>query len=116
MIKEIILYETSTGKVPVKEFLDSLDINTFQKVIWTFELLKSQKRVSTEYLKKLKNSDDIWEVRIKKGSNAYRIFCFFDNNELVVLTNGLIKKTQKTPKKDIERAEKYKRDYFERKK
>lgn len=68
-------------------------MSSFQKVIWTFELLKSQNRVSTEYFKKIKNTD-----------------------ELVVLTNGLIKKTQKTPKKDIERAERYKRDYFERKK
>lgn len=116
MIKEIILYETSTGKVPVKEFLDSLEMSVFQKVIWTFELLKSQHRVSTDYLKKLKSSYDIWEVRVKKGSSAFRIFCFFDNDELVVLTNGLIKKTQKTPKKDIERAERYKKDYFERKK
>ncbi len=64
----------------------------------------------------MKNSDDIWEVRIKKGSNAFRIFCFFDNNELVVLTNGLIKKTLKTPKKDLEKAERYKNDYFARKK
>lgn len=116
MIQEIILYETVNGKVPVKEFLDKLDLSVFQKVIWTFELLKSQTRVSTEYLKKMKNTDEIWEVRIKKGSNAFRIFCFFDNEELVVLTNGLIKKTQKTPKKDIQRAERYKRDYFERKK
>ncbi len=116
MIKEIILYETSNGKVPVKEFLDNLELSVFQKVIWTFELLKSQNRIPTDYLKKLKNTDDIWEVRIKKGSNAFRIFCFFDNNELVVLTNGLIKKTQKTPKQDIEKAERYKKDYFERKK
>ncbi len=116
MIKDIILYETSNGKVPAKEFLDNLDHNTFKKVIWTFELIKNQTRVSTEYFKKMKNTDDIWEVRIKKGNNAYRIFCFFDNGELVVLTNGLIKKTQKTPKQDIERAEKYKKDYFERKK
>ena len=113
MIKEIILYGTVNGKVPVKEFLDKLDLSVFQKVIWTFELLKSQTRVTTEYLKKMKNTDDLWEVRIKKGSNSFRIFCFFENEELVVLTNGLIKKTQKTPKKDIDR---YKRDYFERKK
>lgn len=116
MIKEIILYETVNGKIPVKEFLDSLSMSVFQKVIWTFELLKSQPRISTDYLKKMKSTDDIWEVRIKKGSNAYRIFCFFDNDELVVLTNGIIKKTQKTPKQDIKRAERYKKDYFERKK
>ena len=77
MIKEIILYETVSGKVPVKEFLDKLDLSIFQKVIWTFELLKSQTRVSTEYLKKMKNTVEIWEVRIKKGFNAFRFFLNF---------------------------------------
>ena len=57
---------------------------------------------------------DIWECRIQFGSNAYRIFCFFDGHSGGGLTHGLVKKTQKTPSGKIERAETYKRDYLKR--
>ncbi len=67
-------------------------------------------------LKKLKNSDGIWEIKIKVGSNIYRIFSFWDKNNLIILTHGIIKKTQKTPLKQINLAQIYKNDYFRRKK
>jgi len=60
------------------------------------------------------STEEIWECRIQRGSNAYRIFCFFDGNAVVVLTHGLIKKTRKTPVREIERAEAYRRDYLQR--
>ena len=56
----------------------------------------------------------IWECRIKYGSNIYRIFCFMFKNSNVVLTHGFIKKAQKTPKNEIEKAEKYKNDFIKR--
>ncbi|MHB1664463.1 MAG: type II toxin-antitoxin system RelE/ParE family toxin [bacterium] len=56
----------------------------------------------------------MWECRIKFGSNIYRIFCFMLDNSSVVLTHGFIKKTQKTPPSEIERAEKYKSDFIKR--
>jgi len=62
---------------------------------------------------KLAETEDIWECRIQFGSNAYRIFCFFLNNS-VVLTHGFVKKSQKTPAREIERAEAYRRDFFKR--
>ena len=58
-------------------------------------------------------TDDIWECRIKQGSNIYRIFAFWKGNE-IILTHGFIKKTQKTPRNEIEKAENYKKDYFNR--
>jgi phage-related protein len=61
-------------------------------------------------------SDGIFEIRIEVGSNIFRIFCCFDKGNLVILFNAFQKKTQKTPKKEIELAEKLKKEYFEQKK
>jgi phage-related protein len=98
----------------VEVFLDSLPGKTAQKVVWTLSLFEDLDVLPSTYLKKLVGSEDIWECRIQHGSNAYRIFCFFDGSSVVVLTNGLVKKTQKTPKREIERAEAYRRDYLQR--
>jgi len=78
------------------------------------QLVAELERIPAIYFKKLKDSDDIWECRIQLGSNIYRLFCFFANGSIVVLTHGLIKKTQKTPQKEIARAKKYKDDYLRR--
>ncbi len=59
----------------------------------------------TIYLKKLHGSDDIWECRIQFGSNIYRLFCFFDMGRVIVLAHGIVKKSQKTPKKEIKIAD-----------
>ena len=87
---------------------------TAQKVTWVLSLIEDLDVVPTTYFKKLIGSEEIWECRIQLGSNAYRIFCFFDGNSVVVLTHGLVKKTQKTPKGEIEKAESYRRDYLQR--
>jgi phage-related protein len=70
--------------------------------------------VPSTYFKKLVSAEEIWECRIQPGSNAYRIFCFFDGHSVIVLSHGFIKKTQKTPQREIERAEAYRRDYLKR--
>ena len=110
----IIFYRTANGKCPVQEFLDSLSGKVAQKVAWVLGLVEDLEVVPSTYFKKLVSTDEIWECRIQLGSNAYRIFCFFDDNSVVVLTNGLIKKTQKTPQLEIERTEAYRRDYRQR--
>ncbi len=61
-------------------------------------------------------TDGLYEIRVEHGSNIYRIFCCFDNGNLVVLFNGFQKKTQKTPLKEIEKALRLKGEYFEFKK
>ena len=98
----------------MQEFLDSLPGKAAQKVTWVLNLIEELDIVPAIYLKKLVSTEEIWECRIQLGSNAYRIFCFFDGNSVVVLTHGILKKTQKTPQRDIERAEAYRREYLQR--
>lgn len=114
MKREIVFYETVDGSSPVEEYLDTLTDKVVKKVIFTFELIEELEIVPSKYLKKLTNTDDIWEIRVKVGSDIYRIFCFMYKGSLVVLTNGYQKKTDKVDKKEIVRAEKYKKDYIER--
>ncbi len=114
MKREIILYTTKDGKCPVKDFLDSLSKKVFQKISWVLQLITEIERIPSTYFKKLKDTDNIWECRIKYGSDIYRLFCFFSNGSIVVLTHGFIKKSQKIPMSEIERAEKYKHDYERR--
>ena len=81
------------------------------KIIWTFDLIEELSRVPETYLKHLENTDGLYEIRVKLGSDIFRIFCFFDDGKLVVLANGFQKKTQKTPKQEIEKALKIKEEY-----
>jgi phage-related protein len=115
MIRKIIFYRTKEGNCPVENFLDSLPGKVAQKITWTLEILENQGMLPSTYFKKLKNTE-IWECRIQFGSNIYRIFCFFELNSIIVLTHGFIKKSQKTPQKEIERAIQYKNDYISRRK
>jgi phage-related protein len=68
-------------------------------------------RVSEQYLKHLEGTDGLYEIRVQLGSDIFRIFCFFDAGKLIIITNGFQKKTQKTPKQEIEKALKIKHDY-----
>ncbi|WP_241558595.1 type II toxin-antitoxin system RelE/ParE family toxin [Paracnuella aquatica] len=80
------------------------------------ELIEEIEKVPETYLKHLENSDGLFEIRVQQGSDIFRIFCFFDGGQLVVLSNGFQKKTQKTPSQEIERAEKIKQQYENEKK
>jgi len=115
MKRTVIFYKTKDGNCPVEDFLDSLPGKVVQKITWVLELLESQGMLPTTYFKKLVNTE-IWECRIQQGSNIYRIFCFFDKGSVIILTHGLIKKTQKTPSEEIKRAEDYRNDYMKRRK
>ena len=64
-----------------------------------------------DYLKHLEGTNGLYEIRVQQGSDTFRIFCFFDEGKLVVLANGFQKKTQKTPKIEIEKALKIKQEY-----
>jgi phage-related protein len=112
--KTVIFYRNVDGKCPVQEFLDSLTGKAAQKITWVLSLIEDLDIVPSTYFKKLVSTEEIWECRIQFGSNAYRIFCFFNGHSVVVLTHGIIKKTQKTPQREIERAEAYRRDYLQR--
>ena len=81
------------------------------KIVWTFDLVEDLQRVPETYLTHIENTDGLYEIRVQLGSDICRIFCFFDQGQLVVLANGFQKKTQKTPKKEIEMALKIKAEY-----
>lgn len=113
-MKTIEFYKAATGKCPVEEFLDKLSDTQVAKITRVLKLVKELDRVPTKYFKKLKNTDDIWEVRASSGNNIFRILGFIHNDSLVVLTNSFQKKTQKTPASEIDLAEKRKKNYLKR--
>lgn len=113
MNRTVIFYRTVDGKCPVQEFIDSLPGKVAQKIVWVLRLLEDLEIVPSSYFKKLVGTEEIWECRIQFGSNAYRIFCFFMDNS-VVLTHGFVKKSQRTPMNEIERAEAYRKDFLRR--
>ncbi len=86
------------------------------KIIWTFELIEELRKVPEIYLKHIENTEGLFEIRIQQGGDIFRIFCFFDKGQLVVLANGFQKKSQKTPKQEIDKALKIKKEYESEKK
>jgi phage-related protein len=81
------------------------------KIIWTFELIEDLPRIPELYLKHVENTDGLYEIRIQQGSDIFRIFCFFDQGQLIVIINGFQKKSPKTPKQKIELSLKIKGEY-----
>ena len=94
-----------------QDFFSQQNEKVKAKIVWTFDLLEDLQRVPETYLKHIENTDGLYEIRVQFGSNIFRIFCFFDEGQLVVLANGFQKKTQKTPIKEIEMALKIKAEY-----
>jgi len=99
-----------------QEFFEKQRDKVKDKIIWTLNLIEDLQRVPESYLKHIENTDGLFEIRVQQGSDIFRIFCFFDQGQLVVLTNGFQKKTQKTPKQEIDKALKIKQDYENEKK
>ena len=104
--RTIIFYKDYFEKFFVKQRQKVKD-----KIIWTFDLIENLQRVPELYLKHIENTEGLYEIRVQMGSDIYRIFCFFDQGQLVVIANGFQKKTQKTPKQEIELALKIKGEY-----
>lgn len=94
------------------EFYNSLDKKLKDKIDWVFELIKTVDFIPKKFFEHLENTDGLFEIRVEFESNIYRIFCFFDKGNLVILLNAFQKKTQKTPKWGIELAKKLKKQYF----
>jgi phage-related protein len=82
-----------------------------EKIIWTLQLIQELERIPETYLKHLENTDGLYEIRVQMGSDIFRIFCFFDAGNWVVITSGFQKKSQKTPRKELLKALKIKQDY-----
>ncbi len=93
------------------DFFDAQTEKVQEKIDYTLEILQTMERVPTKFFKHLE--DGIYEIRVKQGSNIYRLFSFFDDGKLVILLHGFQKKTQKTPKNEIARAKKLRNEYYE---
>src|SRR5882757_7008935 len=98
-----------------EEFFIRQEQKVKDKIIWTFRLIEELAQVPESYLKHLTGTDGLYEIRIQAGNGIFRVFCFFDDNKLIILLNAFQKKTQKTPAKEIARALKIKKEYYEEK-
>ena len=93
------------------DFYEKQPDNVQRKIEWTLNLIRVTRQVPEKYFKHLENTKGLYEVRIEVGSNIYRIFSFFDKLNLIVLGNAFQKKSQKTPKLELEKALKIMEEY-----
>lgn len=102
--------EIYTYKNYFDDFISTLENKVVEKIEYALTLLESQDRISKKFVKYIR--DSIYELRIEFESNIYRIFFIFDEGNIVILFNGFIKKSQKTPNSEIEKAIKIKEEYY----
>ena len=108
--REIFYYENH-----YEDFFSALPKKTQLKFNWTLGLIATMEWVPEKYLRSIKGSNGLYELRVEESSNIYRVFCFFDDGAVVILINGFQKKTQKTPKNEIEKALILMNEYFQQK-
>jgi phage-related protein len=109
-----IEYEKENGEKPVSEWLDSLPPKGSSKVLEDIEKLEQfGLRWGMPHVRHM--GDGIWELRTKQGNNIYRVFMFRWYDTILVLTHGLTKKSEQTPKGEIKRAIRYRDDWLKRK-
>lgn len=109
-IREVIAYKNY-----FEDFLLGQPIKVQNKIYKIIEAIETLERVPESYLKQITGTKGLYEARISLSSNVWRVFCFFDKGKLVILLNGFTKKTQKTPKREIEKAIRLMNDYFNEK-
>lgn len=110
MIRKVIAYKDN-----FVDFYKSQDSKVQDKIGYVLDLVRFERQVPKQFYKLLENTDGIWEVRVITTFKSIRILCFHDKGNLVVLTNCFLKKTQKTPQKEIKMAEKLKKEYLKEK-
>ena len=98
-----------------EKFLSALQPRIQDKIFKIIEAIETLERVPANYLKLIDGPNQLYEARIQLGSGQWRVFCFFDEDRLVVLLNGFYKKTQKTPPREIDKALTLMHDYYEEK-
>ena len=107
MIRKVLAYKDNFIK-----FYKQQDPKTQKKIEFVLDLVRFERQVPKKFFKLLENTNGIWEVRVITTFKSIRILCFQDKGELVVLTNCFLKKSQKTPKQEIKKAEKLKKEYM----
>jgi len=111
-MREIIFYRMESGTCPIEEFLDTLPSKHAQKVLWVMRLVEELEIIPVKYFKKMTGTDGLWEIRVQSGNNIFRLFGFLEGNNIIILNHAFQKKTQKTPKKEIQIAENRKKDFL----
>jgi phage-related protein len=109
-VREVIAYKDYFEK-----FLLEQNQKVQDKIYKVIEIIETYERVPSNYLKAITGTRGLYEARIKLASNIWRVFCFFDEGKLVILLNGFAKKSQKTPKKEINKAIELMNMYYEEK-
>ena len=107
MVKEIVFFGDN-----VLDFYNEQTIKVQNKIEYVLDLVRYEDKVPIKFFKKLENTDGIYEVRVITSQRSIIILCFKQVGALIILTNAFIKKTQKTPKKQIKLAEKLKIEYL----
>ena len=110
-IREIIAYKNH-----FEDFLKSQPVKVQNKIFKIIEAIETLERIPTTYLKIISGTNGLYEARIQLGSDIWRVFCFFDKGRLVILLNGFQKKTEKTPKNEIDKAINLMNEYYESRK
>ena len=95
------------------DFYNSQNKEVQDKIDWVIGLVRTLRMVPEKFFKHIEGVKGLFEMRVKASNNIYRIFCFFDEGNLVILLNGFQKKTDRTPWREIERAERLKHKYYE---
>ena len=106
-VRQIIIYKNH-----FEDFFNEQTEKVKNKIDEVLYLITVIERVPKKFLQHMEGTDGLYEIRVELGGNIFRVFCCFDEGRLVVLFNGFQKKTQKTPKMEIEKAEKLKVEYF----
>ena len=110
---EVVFYELENGECPVEEFVENLSPKMKAKLIGLLEILEEKGNLLREpYSKHL--SEGIFELRCQMGNNITRVLYFFYYQKKIIVTNGFVKKTQKTPKDEIVLAKRRRADFVER--
>lgn len=110
-LMKVVFYKNKKGEEPARDFLDSLDKKMRAKMTRTIQLLETNgNKLREPYAKSLR--DGIFELRAKEGSDITRVLYFYVIGDKAVLTHGFIKKTDKTPPSEIERAIQYRDDFL----
>ncbi len=105
-IREVYYYKDHYSK-----FFNKLNNSAQEKCNWTLQLITTTRFVPAKYFRYIVNSDGLYEIRVENGSDIYRIFCFFDKGNIIILLNGYPKKEQKTKPSEILLANKLKDEY-----
>ena len=109
-VREVVAY-----KGYFEQFFIAQPQKVRDKIIKILDIIEQVERIPLTYLKHIEGTNGLFEIRVQLGGNIFRVFCFFDGGRLIILLTGFQKKTQRTPKEEINRAVRLMNEYFEEK-